>query len=148
MINIYTDVQFIPNSKKIISLNSPYFELYTKHQPLTEQDLIVIKTIDNGELILGSDLIRTPFGAARIEDLSAGCKTALNILHHPNIIFDTIECGPNVIKLLCTFDDISFLCKNMLPFVEVQIPMLINNATLISSNKEYTDWWCKHYENN
>lgn len=133
MINVYTEESCIPSSKKIVSLNSPYFELYTKHQPLTAQDLTIIKTIDKGSPMLGSDLISTPFGAIKIEDLSTGCKTALNILHHTNIIFDTVDCTQNVINLLCSMDNISFLCKNMPSAINVYIPLKINNSTTLTS---------------
>ena len=132
MINIYTEKQFIPSSKKIVSLNSPYFELHTKHQALTFQDLTIIRTIEKSN--------------PNIENLSVGCQTVLNILHYPDIIFDTIECSPIAIRLLCTIDNISFLCKNMPPIIEVQIPIQINNSITLTSIKEYFDWWCKHYE--
>lgn len=132
MINIYTRESCIPSSKKIVSLNSLYFELYTKHQPLTAQDLTIIKTIDKGN--------------PSVENLSAGCKTVLNVLHHPDVIFDTAECNPIAIRLLCTIDNISFLYKNMPPIIEVQIPIQINNSITLTSSKEYFDWWCKHYE--
>ena len=130
MINIYTEEHFIPTSKEMVSLNSPYFELHTKHQALTQQDITIIKTIEKGN----------------IENLSAGCQTVLNILHHPDIIFDTSECSPIAIRLLCTIDNISFLCKNMPPIIEVQTPIQIDDSITLTSSKEYSDWWCKHYE--
>jgi len=43
MINIYTGESHIPRSKEMVSLNSPYFELHTKHQALTQQDITIIK---------------------------------------------------------------------------------------------------------
>ena len=67
MINIYTKKQFIPSSKKIVSLNSPYFELHTKHQTPTFQDLTIIRTIEKGN--------------PSMENLSVGCQTVLNILY-------------------------------------------------------------------
>ena len=130
MINIYTEEHFIPTSKEMVSLNSPYFELHTKHQALTQQDITIIKTIEKGN----------------IENLSAGCQTVLNILHHPDIIFDTSECSPIAIRMLCTIDNISFLCKNMPPIIEVQTPIQIDDSITLTSSKEYFDWWCKHYE--
>lgn len=132
MINIYTEESCIPSSKEMASLNSPYFELHTKQQPLTQQDLTIIKTIEKGN--------------PNMENLSAGCKTVLNILHHPNVIFDTAECSPIAIRLLCTIDNISFLCKNMPPIIEAQTPIQIDNSITLTSSKEYFDWWCKHYE--
>lgn len=86
--------------------------------------------------MLGFDLISTPFEAIKIEDLSTGCKTALNILHHTNIIFDTVDCTPNVINLLCSMNNISFLCKNMPSAVT---PIQINNSIILTSSKEYFD---------
>jgi len=130
MINIYTGESHIPRSKEMVSLNSPYFELHTKHQALTQQDITIIKTIEKGNT----------------ENLSAGCKTVLNILHYPNVIFDTAECSPIAIRLLCTIDNISFLCKNMPPIIEAQTPIQIDNSITLTSSKEYFDWWCKHYE--
>lgn len=132
MINIYTEESCIPSSKEMASLNSPYFELHTKHQALTSQDLTSIKTIEKGN--------------PNMENLSAGCQTVLNILHHPDIIFDISECSPIAIRLLCTIDNISFLCKNMPPIIEVQTPIQIDDSITLTSSKEYFDWWCKHYE--
>ena len=130
MINIYTEESCIPSSKEMVSLNSSYFEFHTKQQPLTQQDLTIIKTVEKGN----------------IENLSVGCKTILNILHYPNVIFDTVECSPIVIRLLCTIDNISFFCKNMPPIIEVKTPIQIDNSITLISSKEYFDWWCKHYE--
>ena len=132
MINIYTEKSHILSSKEMVSLNSPYFELYTKQQPLTQQDITIIRTIEKGN--------------PSMENLSVGCQTVLNILHYPDIIFDTVECSPIIIRLLCTIDNISFLCKNMPPVIEVQIPIQIDNSIILTSSKEYFDWWCKHYE--
>lgn len=132
MINIYTEKSHIPSSKEMVSLNSPYFELHTKHQAFTFQDLTIIRTIEKGN--------------PSMENLSVGCQTVLNILHYPDIIFDTVECSPIIIRLLCTLDNISFLCKNMPPVIEVQIPIQIDNSIILTSSKEYFDWWCKYYE--
>lgn len=114
----------------MVSLNSSYFEFHTKQQPLTQQDLTIIKTIEKGNT----------------ENLSAGCKTVLNILRHPDIIFDTSECSPIAIRLLCTMDNLSFFCKNIPPIIEVKTPIQIDNSITLTSSKEYFDWWCKHYE--
>ena len=130
MINIYTEESYIPSSKEMVSLNSSYFEFHTKQQPLTQQDLTIIKTIEKGNT----------------ENLSAGCKTVLNILRHPDIIFDTSECSPIAIRLLCTMDNLSFFCKNIPPIIEVKTPIQIDNSITLTSSKEYFDWWCKHYE--
>jgi len=132
MINIYTEEHFIPTSKEIVSSNSFYFELHIKQQPLTQQDLIIIKTIDKSN--------------TSMENLSIGCKTVLNILHYPDVIFDTSECSPIAIRLLCTIDNISFLCKNMPPIIEVQTPIQIDDSITLTSSKEYFDWWCKQHE--
>ncbi len=130
MINIYTEESYIPSSKEMVSLNNSYFEYHTKQQPLTQQDLTIIKTIEKGNT----------------ENLSAGCQTVLNILHHPDIIFDTAECSPIAIRLLCTMDNLSFFCKNIPPIIEVKTPIQIDNSITLTSSKEYFDWWCKHYE--
>ena len=41
-----------------------------------------------------------------IDDLSTGCKAALAVLNHPEIVLDTIECGVNAV------DAMFCLCKN------------------------------------
>lgn len=34
--------------------------------------------------------------------LSTGCKTALNVLYHPDVCFSLIECGSNAVGAICS----------------------------------------------
>lgn len=38
--------------------------------------------------------------------MSSGCKTLLNIVKHPDKVVNVEECGPNVLRIIFTMDNI------------------------------------------
>lgn len=51
-------------------------------------------------------LINLGFSALAIRNLSSGCKTLLNIMKHPDKVVNVEECGPNVLRIIFTMDNI------------------------------------------
>ena len=117
-----------------------FFNLYTAANVGGEEDLAAIKVIDYGEPVKDFGLYRTPFGIARVEDLSTGCKTILNILHHPDKVVNTIESGKNVIQYLVGLENIRFLCLSPPPFLKISKTVNINGS-VVTTDEEYMDWW-------
>lgn len=50
--------------------------------------------------------IETKYGLGTIHNLSSGCKILLNIVKHSNKVVGVEECGPNVLKIIFTMDNI------------------------------------------
>ena len=50
--------------------------------------------------------IETKYGLGTIRNLSSGCKTLLNIVKHPDKVVNVEECGPNVLRIIFTMDNI------------------------------------------
>ena len=51
-------------------------------------------------------VIETKYGLGTIRNLSSGCKTLLNIVKHPDKVVNVEECGPNVLRIIFTMDNI------------------------------------------
>jgi hypothetical protein len=49
---------------------------------------------------------RNKYGLGTIRNLSSGCKTFLNIVKHPDNVVNVEECGPNVLRIIFTMDNI------------------------------------------
>lgn len=71
MINVYTNKR---ESKDWILQNDLYFNLNTSNEKMSENDIGIIKEVDNA--VLTSDKhIQTKYGVGTIRNLSSGCKT-------------------------------------------------------------------------
>ncbi len=72
--------------------------------------------------------IETKYGLGTIRNLSSGCKTLLNIVRHPDKMVNVEECGPNVLRIIFTMDNIKifmsrqrFLISRMTPKSDLMI---------------------------
>jgi hypothetical protein len=92
MLNIITN-----KTNEVQYYNDSYFDIYTCCEKITDKDKEYMKKIDNSTYI-NADRIITDFGETNIEHISTGCKTIINIVHHPEIIFSLAEVGGNVIN--------------------------------------------------
>lgn len=50
--------------------------------------------------------MESKYGIGTIRNLSSGCKTLLNLLHHSEKVICVENCGPNVLKEIFQMDDI------------------------------------------
>ena len=71
---------------------------------------------------------RNKYGLGTIRNLSSGCKTFLNIVKHPDNVVNVEECGPNVLRIIFTMDNIKifmsrqrFLISRMTPKSDLMI---------------------------
>jgi hypothetical protein len=107
MINVYTSESLIKKDKEYVKFNESFFLVNTIAEPITDEDVMVMAKIDGAVFVEAegkrTEVLKTPYGYTGKEKLSTGCKTALNILHHKEKVFDCCECGPNVQKLLSTY---------------------------------------------
>lgn len=95
-LTIYLQREDIPSNVEVIDRNDEYFNVNTVLHD-TQEVRNVLLNIDEAEYntletFIGRD---KALGAIYRENLSTGCKTALNVLEHSEVCFSTIECGPN-----------------------------------------------------
>ncbi len=98
---IYTDRAKVPEDMKIIDFNDSYFDVFTTIED-TQLVRTILAAVDKAEYHSNKSFIgRTKdLGALNKNMLSTGTKTLLNIIQHPDICFNTIECGANALQFL------------------------------------------------
>lgn len=102
MIDIYTEKK---DSKDWILQNDLYFNLNTSNEEMSQYEINLIRQVDEAKLTPDKH-IETKYGLGTIRNLSSGCKTLLNIVKHPDKVVNVEECGPNVLKIIFTMDNI------------------------------------------
>lgn len=100
---LYREKSEIPANMPYILNNSAYFKALSI--PQTDQALEVLQKVEQAEYVssLFFQSKKFKFGAMNKAYLSTGTKTLLNILTDPDVCFDIIECGVNVITQLLKF---------------------------------------------
>ena len=85
---------------EVVRINDVYFNKNTVGM-LDQRAGRVIGQIDNSQM-LDQYSIASRFDGTRlnIDKLSTGCKTALNIMYNPDLIFDIAECGENALEVI------------------------------------------------
>ena len=102
MINVYTEKK---NLKDWIFQNDLYFNLNTGNEEMSQKEIDLIQQVDAAKLTPDKH-IETKYGLGTIQNLSSGCKTLLNIVKHPDKVVNVEECGPNVLRIIFTMDNI------------------------------------------
>ena len=102
MIDIYTEKK---DTKDWIIKNDLFFNLNTSNEEISDNEVALIKQVDDAKLTADKH-IETKYGLGTIRNLSSGCKTLLNIVKHPDKVVNVEECGPNVLKIIFTMDNI------------------------------------------
>jgi hypothetical protein len=107
MLNIITSKEKVKDVGKYVAYNDAFFVKYTQGEKITAQDEKAIMSIDKAKLITSGEGVRdrfeTPYGIIGEGQLSTGCKTLLNIMHHKEKVFDCIESGGNVHEWLSKY---------------------------------------------
>ena len=143
MIDIYTEKK---NSKDWILKNDLYFNLNTSNEEMTKKDAEIMKQIDNAVLTLDKH-IQTSYGLGTIRNLSTGCKTLLNIVKHPDKVVNVEECGPNVLKIIFTMDNIKiYMSRPSLFDIPDDVQIRFNDSDIVTGGRGYNAWWDKEYK--
>ena len=95
----------------------------------------LIKTIDNTEYRDNGYIAAkfSPEMCVSITELSTGCKTAINVYLHPNIIFNAVECGANALAAICKFTRGKIYLPTYIPCADFE-----NTIEVISKNGRTT----------
>lgn len=136
-LNIYTDRKFVPSDMEIIDISDTYFNVFTN---LLDDEFVntVLREIDkakyNSELTYIS---RVPeVGALNKITLSTGTKTLLNIVSHPDMCFNVVECGDNALRLLAKITEGNILWEDpFLIYAEYK-----DCDILVNGKNRYTDF--------
>ena len=143
MIDIYTEKK---DSKDWILQNDLYFNLNTSNEEMSEKERNLILQVDDAKLTPDKH-IETRYGLGTIRNLSSGCKTLLNLVKHPEKVVCVEECGPNVLKIIFSMDNIKIYMSRP-SFVEIPETAKIrfNDSDIVTGGKGYQSWWSKEYE--
>ncbi len=143
MITIYKNKKDIPQNMEYIELNDVYFNQKTA-SILDERAEKIIEEID-GSMRVGKYKIRSRFDdiIIDIDKLSAGCKTALNVLYNPDKIFCLKECGNNALEVVYSLEQGNVYSDYaMIPFdMEAVNIKTASEEKIISDYEELKEWW-------
>ena len=92
-------------------------------------------------------VIETKYGLGTIRNLSSGCKTLLNIVKHPDKVVNVEECGPNVLEIIFTLDNIKiYMSRPTLFDIPDDVQIRFNDSDIVTGGRGYNAWWGKEYE--
>lgn len=128
---------------EVIALNDAYFNRNTAAF-LDERAKEIIFRIDHSEM-LSQFTIRSRFDGTslNIDRLSTGCKTALNVLYHPDKIFDIRECGDNALDVIYALPEGNVYCDYPLIsfYMEKVLVQDKKGKREVDSYEELKEWW-------
>ena len=143
MIDIYTEKI---NSNDWILYNDLYFNLNTGNEEMSQREIDIIQQVDEAKLTPDKH-IETKYGLGTIRNLSSGCKTLLNIVKHPDKVVNVEECGPNVLRIIFTMDNIKiYMSRLTLVDIPNDVQIRFNNSDVVTGGRGYNAWWSKEYE--
>lgn len=92
-----------------VEYNDGWFNMHIGKFNMDDADSSIIKSIDGVDVYPeDKKYFISPFkdkAIVKMDNLSTGCKTALNVLNFPDKCFSINECGRNAIDKIFTFDD-------------------------------------------
>ena len=143
MITIFKSRKDIPQDKEYIELNDVFFNQNTVAR-LDERATPIVEEIDDSKL-LGKYKIRSRFDDVTldVDQLSAGCKTVLNVLYYPDKVFCLKECGNNALKVLYGFES-GYVYSDyaLIPFeMEKVMVQTKDGSRIIDDYEELKEWW-------
>lgn len=143
MIDVFTQKK---DSKDWILQNDLYFNLYTGNEEMSQNEIDFIQQVDEAKLTPDKH-IETRYGVGTIRNLSSGCKTLLNIVKHPDKVVCVEECGPNVLKIIFTMDNIKiYMSRPTLVDIPDDVQIRFNDSDIVTGSKGYHAWWGREYE--
>ena len=143
MIDIYTERK---DSKDWIFYNDLYFNLNTGNEDMSQKEIDLIQQVDEAKLTPDKH-IETKYGLGTIRNLSSGCKTLLNIVKHPDKVVNVEECGPNVLRIIFTMDNIKiYMSRPTLFDIPDDAKIRFNDSDIVTGGRGYNAWWSNEYE--
>lgn len=143
MITIFKNKRDIPGDMDYVELNDLFFNQNTVSK-LDDRANAIVEKIDASKLI-GKYKMESKFNGVTldIDCLSTGCKTVLNVMYFPNMVFCMKECGDNALEVLygletgAVYSDYAIIPFDM-ETVKVSDK---NEVRVISDYEELKEWW-------
>lgn len=113
VVELYNKINLAPKGTQWVMYNDAFFDSKVSAKDLTKQDLKLMDDIEHINIIdKENGLLMSSTGVIRMDDISTGLKTLLNIRwikRHSNLIstkigIDITECGTNVLDYV--FDEV------------------------------------------
>lgn len=143
MIDIYTEKK---ESNDWILQNDLYFNLNTANEVMSQKEINFIQQVDEAKLTPDKH-IETKYGLGTIRNLSSGCKTLLNIIKHPDKVVCVEECGPNVLQIIFTMNNIKiYMSRPTLVDIPGNAQIRFNDCDIVTGSRGYNAWWSREYE--
>lgn len=143
MIDIYTEKK---ESNDWILQNDLYFNLNTANEVMSQKEINFIQQVDEAKLTPDKH-IETKYGLGTIRNLSSGCKTLLNIIKHPDKVVCVEECGPNVLQIIFTMNNIKiYMSRPTLVDIPGNAQIRFNDSDIVTGSRGYNAWWSREYE--
>ncbi|MCC8152148.1 MAG: DUF4869 domain-containing protein [Lachnospiraceae bacterium] len=113
---------------------------------MSDKEIALIKQLDDAKLTPDKH-IETRYGLGTIRNLSSGCKTLLNIVKHPEKVVCVEECGPNVLKVIFSMENVK-ICMSRPTLAEIpdHVQIRFNDTDVVTGNAGYNAWWSREYE--
>ena len=142
MIKIYKN-KSVPKTEQVVKINDTYFNKYTSGM-LDEKAKDIISRIDMSKM-LDRYTITSRFDETKlnIDKLSTGCKTALNIMYNPDVIFDVSECGENALEVIYSMGAGKIYCDYPMIAFNMEAVFAIDKSgdRVIKDYEELREWW-------
>ena len=141
MIKVFK-TKYIPSQMQLITANDVFFNKYTA-PILDNKACFIVSKIDNTDMIDRFSVLSRFDGAKlNVDKLSTGCKTALNVMYHPDKVFDVKECGDNALDIIYSFDFGNICCEYPLISDYMEKVLAIDkNERVIDDYDELKEWW-------
>lgn len=142
MITVYKRKN-VPKNTQLVDLNDIFFNKYTADQ-LDGRAREIIAKIDHSEMV-NKFTVKSRFDglALNIDKISTGCKTVLNIMYHPDIIFDIRECGENALDVIYALDSGNVYCEYPLISFDMEAVYVYEKTgkRAVDSYDVLKEWW-------
>lgn len=143
MLTIFKRKEDIPPHMQYVELNDLFFNQHTVIK-LDEKAKELIQLID-GAKMLSKFKIESKFNntVLDIDCLSTGCKTVLNVLYFPEIVFCMKECGENALEqLYCLEQGHVYSDYAVIPFeIKPVQAVFADKQCIIDDYEELKEWW-------
>lgn len=135
--DIYTERK---DSKDWIFYKDLYFNLNTGNEDMSQKEIDLIQQVDEAKLTPDKH-IEIKYGLGTIRNLSSGCKTLLNIVKHPDKVVNVEECGPNVLRIIFTMDNIKiYMSRPTLFDIPDDAKIRFNDSDIVIGGRGYNAW--------
>ena len=99
---------------------------------------------DSNDWILQNDLY---FNLNTSNEEMSQYEINLNIVKHPDKVVNVEECGPNVLRIIFSMDNIKiYMSRPTLFDIPDDVQIRFNDSDIVTGGRGYNAWWGKEYE--